>query len=88
MKLTFDFCSGYGNRTHIARLRILSTNRYTNPPFVFGSANIRIKMKPANILLEERKEYSENNQSERHKMIPLNRLVLEHQSADYSEHRK
>ena len=25
-------CSGWGNRTPIARLRILSTNRYTNPP--------------------------------------------------------
>ena len=29
--------TGYGNRTHIARLRILSTNRYTNPAVSFVS---------------------------------------------------
>ena len=31
MSHLFELRTGYGNRTHIARLRILSTNRYTNP---------------------------------------------------------
>ncbi len=42
------FRTGYGNRTHIARLRILSTNRYTNPAFLlvppafFANGNAKV----------------------------------------------
>lgn len=35
MSHLFELRTGYGNRTHIARLRILSTNRYTNPACIF-----------------------------------------------------
>ena len=37
MSHLFELRTGYGNRTHIARLRILSTNRYTNPACIFPS---------------------------------------------------
>ena len=41
MSHLFELRTGYGNRTHIARLRILSTNRYTNPAFiVFPSLSV------------------------------------------------
>ena len=42
MSHLFELRTGYGNRTHIARLRILSTNRYTNRPFLFGIAKVDI----------------------------------------------
>ena len=35
MSHLFELRTGYGNRTHIARLRILRTNRYTNPACIF-----------------------------------------------------
>lgn len=40
MSHLFELRTGYGNRTHIARLRILSTNRYTNPACIFRPENL------------------------------------------------
>ena len=40
MSHLFELRTGYGNRTHIARLRILSTNRYTNPAVIYVSRTL------------------------------------------------
>ena len=42
MSHLFELRTGYGNRTHIARLRILSTNRYTNPALFWDCKGTQI----------------------------------------------
>ena len=76
------FCTRPENRTPIARLRILSTNRYTSRAcFDLGLQKYGNKSISPN-LFQKNEENSENKQEKCHEMIPLQGLVLEKQGHD------
>ena len=77
-------CTRPENRTPIARLRILSTNRYTSRAFYFWDCNGKFFLLPnffcaaIPFLFQEHEEHRHYKADEGRQMVPLQSLPLEH----------